>query len=69
MNAYAIFAVNDHLGSLLDEAAERRAREARTQRGRGRFARILASLSRSIDSAAESAPRLVPTLTDYPYRS
>ncbi len=69
MNAFAIFAVNEHLEFLLDEAAERRAREARKPRGRGRIARFLASLGRSIDDAAENAPRLVPTLTDYPYKS
>jgi hypothetical protein len=69
MNAFAIFAVNEHLEFLLDEAAERRAREARQPRRRGRIGRIIDSINRSIDRAVVGATTLVPVLTDYPYKS
>lgn len=68
MNAYAIFAINEHLEFLLEEAAERRVRESRKPRGRNRIARILDSLNESFERAANAATGLVPALTDYPYR-
>jgi len=68
MNAYAIFAINEHLEFLLEEAAERRVRESRQPRGRGRISRILDSLNESFGRAADAATSLVPALTDYPYR-
>jgi hypothetical protein len=72
MNAYAIFAVNEHLEFLLEDAAQRRAREARKggrSRGPGRTSRFVASFDRSIGRAARGVTGLVPPLTEAPSRS
>lgn len=71
MNAFAIFAVNAHLESLLDEAAERRVRETRKPSRpsrRSRIAAFLASFDRSIGRAASGLTGLVPLLTESPSR-
>jgi hypothetical protein len=68
MNAYAIFAINEHLEFLLEDAAERRAAEARKPHNRSRFSRLMATLGRSIDRAADTAPNLTPALNDYPFK-
>jgi hypothetical protein len=67
LNAYAIFAVTDHLESLRADAAKRRM----TQNGptvRDRIAAAAESFKAVITSAA-SPDTILPTLNEYPYRS
>jgi hypothetical protein len=69
MNAYAIFAINDHLEFLLEEAAERRARDARKPRGRGRISSMVAAIRRSLDRPTANAESRGRIVTDHPFRS
>ncbi len=69
MNAYAIFVVNDHLQLLLDEAAARRAVKVEKPSLRERIASVASSIKAVIDSPADYSNSILPTLSDYPYRS
>ena len=67
MNAYAIFAVNEHLEYLLDEAAQNRAANAGKPSFSERVAKAVKSLRMSFaDSTGTSS--VLPKLEDYPYR-
>ncbi len=67
MNAYAIFAVNEHLEYLLDEAAQNRAANAGKPSFLQRIGKAVDSLRMSFtDSTGSSA--VLPRLEDYPYR-
>ncbi len=69
MNAYAIFVVNNHLQVLLDEAAARRAIKVEKPGLRQRIASVASSVKSTIDSPADYSRSILPTLSDYPYRS
>ena len=64
MNAFAVFAVNSHIETLIEEAADRRAAEPKP----GLRQRVVAfrdALRDAIEDAAETAPRLIhPTGTN-----
>jgi hypothetical protein len=69
MNAYAIFAVNEHMDYLLDEAAQRRLLQTDKPSIVERIASAASSALRAIDSPADYTRSILPTLGDYPYRS
>lgn len=69
MNTYATFAVNDHLQRLLDEAAARRAFTIESPSLRERIASAAASFKAAMEAPADYSRSILPTLTDYPYRS
>ena len=69
MNTYAILVVNDHLQVLLDEAATRRALKIEKPGLRQRIASVASSVKATIDSPADYSRSILPTLSDYPYRS
>ena len=69
MNAFAILVVNQHLESLLEEAAnERLAKDARKSGLRKRVASALTSAKSVMTDTAESSS-VLPALNDYPYRT
>ncbi len=68
MNAFAVFAVNAHIETLLEEAAERRAAAPRPGL-RQRIASLRIALRDAIEDAAETAPRMIPTNTAYPFQT
>lgn len=69
MNAYAIFAVNEHMEFLLEEAARHRAMQTDKpgllERIASAASRVRASLGRPLDNGGS----ILPKLEDYPYRS
>jgi hypothetical protein len=67
MNAYAVFAVNEHLEFLLDEAAKRRA----TQSDQPSLLERIASAASGALAAMplDNRGTILPKLEDYPYRS
>ncbi len=67
MNAYAIFAVNEHLEYLLDEAAQNRAANAGKPGFLQRIGQAVQSLRMSFTDAS-GANQVLPKLEDYPYR-
>ena len=70
MHAYAILVVNQHMESLLAEAAQQRlANELPKASLRDRFASAMNSVRSAIAGPADAGPSFLPTLTDYPYRS
>jgi len=69
MNAFAIFAVNEHLEYLLDEAAKRRATKSTKP---SLFQRIASAASKARDSfnaEADYSRSILPTLDESPFRS
>jgi hypothetical protein len=70
MHAYAILVVNQHLESLLAEAAhERLIGQLPRPSLRDRVASALGSLRSAIAEPTHAGPSVLPTLSDYPYRS
>lgn len=69
MNTYAMFAVNDHLQVLLDEAAARRAFKVEKPGLRQRIASAASTVKSTIDSPADYSRSIIPNLQEYPYRS
>ena len=69
MNAYAVFAVNEHLEYLLAEAAQRHALQADKPSLLERIASAAASVRDAIDMPADYSNSILPKLNDYPYRS
>ena len=67
MNAYAIFAVNEHLEYLLDEAAHNRAVNAGKPSFSERVATAVKSLRMSFTDSTGSS-QVLPKLEDYSYR-
>lgn len=67
MNAYAIFAVNEHLEYLLTEAAERRMAAPAKPSLRQRIASLASSIKSVIDAEADYSKSILPRLD--PYRS
>jgi hypothetical protein len=70
MNAFAVFAVNEHLEYLLAEAAQRRMADTLPKKTlRGRIASVATSVKSAFTTSAETTPSILPRLEDYPYRS
>jgi hypothetical protein len=67
VNAYAIFAVNEHLEYLLDEAAQNRAANAGKPSFSERIGKAVQSLRMSFTEATGTS-KVLPSLEDYPYR-
>ena len=67
VNAYAIFAVNEHLEYLLDEAAHNRAINAGKPSFFQRIGKSVESLRLSVANAIVPT-QVLPKLEDYPYR-
>ena len=69
MNALAIYVVNEHIQSLMEEAAARATANglATGPSLRDRIASAAAGLRRLVASSIESAA-VLPPLKDYPYR-
>ena len=68
VNAYAIFAVNEHLEFLIDEAARNRAARVGKPSLRDRIASVVQSLRVSVATATYETSSIFPKLDDYPYR-
>ncbi len=68
MNAYAIFAVNEHLEYLIDEAARNRTANAGKPSLRARIATAVQSLRLTVATATYETSSILPKLEDYPYR-
>jgi hypothetical protein len=66
VNAYAIFAVNEHLEYLLDEAAQNRAVNAGKPSFLQRIEKAVQSLRMNFTDSGSS--QVLPKLEDYPYR-
>ena len=70
MNAYAILVVNQHLESLLAEAAhERMVNQLPKPSLRERVASVMSSVRSAAAEPADAGASILPTLNDYPYRS
>ena len=69
MNAYAVFAVNNHLQELLDEAAANRRANVGKPSLRQRIASAASSVKTTLQSPADYSKSIIPTLQDYPYQS
>jgi ethanolamine ammonia-lyase large subunit len=69
LNAYAIFAVNEHLEFLLDEAARNRTPKASKPGLRSRIAAAVDKVRTSVATATYESTSILPKLEDYPYRS
>jgi hypothetical protein len=68
VNAYAIFAVNEHLEYLIDEAAKNRAANAGKPSLAKRVASAVASFRLTVATATYETSSILPKLQDYPYR-
>ena len=68
MNAYAIFAVNEHLEYLIDEAARNHAANAGKPSLRARIATAVESVRLTVATATYETSSILPKLEDYPYR-
>jgi hypothetical protein len=69
MNAFAIFAVNEHLEFLLDEAAQRRAVKSDKPSLFRRIASAASKAREALNAEADYSKSILPTLDKYPYRS
>lgn len=69
MNAYAIFAVNEHLEFLLEEAARNRMPKAPQPGLRQRIGATVERLRERVATATYETSSILPKLEDYPYRS
>jgi hypothetical protein len=69
LNAYAIFAVNEHLEFLLDEAARNRTPKAHKPGLRSRIASRIDKVRTTLAESAHETSSILPKLEDYPYRS
>jgi hypothetical protein len=68
MTAYTIFAVNEHLEFLLEEAARNHATKAAKPSLRQRIAGGAAKFRLSVATATYETSSIFPKLEDYPYR-
>jgi hypothetical protein len=62
MNAYAIFAVNEHLEFLLAEAAQRRMSVSTKPSLRQRIASVASSIKATLDAEADYSKSILPRL-------
>ena len=67
MNAYAIFAVNEHLEYLIEDAARNRSQKTGPSL-RQRIANATASVRLNFATAKYESSSILPKLEDYPYR-
>ncbi len=69
MNAFAVFVVNDHLNTLLEEAAQRRSVQADKPSLGARIgsaaARVRSAFSTPVETETDA---ILPKLDGYPYR-
>jgi len=68
MNAHAIFAVNEHLEYLIDEAARNRAAKVGKPSLRARIATAIDKVRDSVATSTYEMSSILPKLEDYPYR-
>lgn len=68
MNAYAIFAVNEHLEYLIDEAARNRASRVGKPSLSERIASAAEKVRLSVATATYEMSSILPKLEDYPNR-
>ena len=68
MNAYAIFAVNEHMQNLIDESARNRAAKVGKPSLAQRIASAIESLRMSVPATTNEMSSVLPRLEDYPYR-
>jgi hypothetical protein len=68
MNAYAIFAVNEHLEFLIEDAARNRTNKPARPSLRQRIADATASVRLNFATAKYESSSILPKLEDYPYR-
>jgi hypothetical protein len=68
MNAYAIFAVNEHLEFLLADAARNRANHVAKPSVRVRIAKAVDKVRLSVATSTYETSSILPKLDDYPYR-
>ena len=68
MNAYAIFAVNEHLEYLIDDATRNRVSKAGKPSLRSRIASALDKVRFNVASSTYEMTSLFPKLEDYPHR-
>jgi hypothetical protein len=69
LNAYAIFAVNEHLEFLLEEAARNRTPKANKPGLRSLLAAEVDKVRSSDATSTYEMSSIFPKLEDYPYRS
>jgi hypothetical protein len=69
MNNYSILIVNEHIQYLLDEAEARRATHVEKPGMLERIASAASSVLATIDAPADYSRSILPTLSNYPYRS
>jgi hypothetical protein len=67
VNAYAILVVNEHIESLRADATKRRLASGPTLRDR--ITAAAHTLRANLTAPVVSADSVLPTLSDYPYRS
>lgn len=60
MNAFAVFAVNAHIDTLIEDAAARRSAHSKPSL-RQRIVAFRDAIRDAIEDAAETAPRLLPS--------
>ena len=68
MNAYAVFAVNEHLEYLLAEAAQRRLAQSDKPSVLKRIASAASSARQTLAMPMDNRGTILPKLEDYPYR-
>lgn len=68
MNAYAAFAVTEHIDYLLDEAAQRRSLRTDKPSLRQRIASAASHASHALSMPMDNRGTILPKLQDYPYR-
>jgi hypothetical protein len=68
VNAYAIFAVNEHLEFLLDEAAQNRAVNAGKPGFYQRIVKAVESFRMTFVDVTDGVGSVLPKFEDYPYR-
>jgi hypothetical protein len=68
MNAFAVFVVNDHLNTLLEEAAKRRAVQGDKPGLSARIGSAAARLRSAFTTPVDAADPVLPKLDGYPYR-
>ena len=68
MNAYAIFAVNEHLEYLLEEGARNQSARIDKPSLRARIAGAIEKVRDSVATTTYDMTSIFPKLDDYPYR-
>jgi hypothetical protein len=69
VNAFAVFAVNEHLEFLREEAARNRAKKPAKPSLRNRIAAVSDKVRLNVATSTYEMSSILPKLEDYPYRS